>query len=104
MTFARIRQAFCSAALRTALCLTALAVPTAARADRLDRELIRTTNKVIERIKSVGGAKSGDAKSVNVGVLKFRAGRDDAKDDFHLGPINNVMADRLENTLILGYN
>jgi hypothetical protein len=104
MAIATYKQRLPASALKAALCLVALAAPAAARADRIDRELIRGTRKLLERIKTVDGVKNGDAKSVTVGVLKFRSSRDDGPEDFHFGPINNVMADRLENTLILGYN
>jgi hypothetical protein len=93
-----------AAVVRAALCLIALAVPATARADRIDRELIRSTRKLLERAKSVEGTRNGDARTVTVGVLKFRGSRDGGPEDFHMGPINNVMADRLENTLVLGYN
>jgi hypothetical protein len=79
-----------------ALCLVALAAPATARADRLDGELVKMSAALIDRAK--------EEKAKTVGVLKFRAARDDGPEDFHLGPINNVLADRLETTLILGYN
>ncbi len=73
-----------------------LTAPAAARADRIDGELIKLTTTLLDHLK--------ENKAKTVGVLKFRASRDGGKEDFHLGPINNVMADRLENTLILGYD
>ena len=95
MPFVTNKQAF-PVALRVALCLAGLAWPAVARADRIDRELIKSTSKLIDRIK--------ESNAKTVGVLKFRASSDEGQEDFHLGPINNVMADRLENTLVLGYN
>ncbi len=89
-----------SLARRAALLVAALAAwaagPAAARADRIDDKLIGMTMQLIDHAK--------ENKAKTVGVLKFRASRDGGKETFHLGPINNVLADRLENTLVLGYN
>jgi hypothetical protein len=85
---------FSAATLAAALFAAAVAAP-AVRADRIDGELINQTTSLVDHIKA------NHAK--RVAVLKFRASRDGSRPDFHLGPINNVMADRLENTLVLGY-
>lgn len=82
--------------LPAALLAATLAAPGTARADRIDGELLKQMMPLIDHLKA------NNAK--HVAVLKFRASRDDGRPDFHMGPINNVMADRLENTLILGHN
>jgi hypothetical protein len=84
---------FLTATLAATLCL---AIAGTARADRLDGELVKLTTTLTDHMK--------DAKAKTVGVLKFRASLDGGKEDFHVGPINNLMADRLETTLVLGYN
>jgi hypothetical protein len=96
MTIASHPHRFPAAAFRAALCLATLAAPGMARADRIDGELIKLTTKLVDSAR--------ESKAKTLGVLKFRASRNDGEKSFHLGPINNVIADRLENTLILGYN
>jgi hypothetical protein len=96
MTLATTAKRLRAAALTAALSLMILAAPGVARADRIDGELVKLTTKLLDTAR--------DNKAKNIGVLKFRASRDDGELTFHLGPINNVMADRVENTLVLGYN
>ena len=96
MTFAPHKNRLSTTTLGVALFLAALATPAVARADRIDGELLKMTTILLDHAK--------DNKAKTIGVLKFRASRDEGAEDFHVGPINNVMADRLENTLVLGYN
>src|SRR5258708_2483953 len=96
MTVRSRNHRFSAATLRAALLLAALAAPAAARADLIDGELLKQTSTLIDHLKA--------NKAKRVAVLKFRASRDGGREDFHLGPINNILADRLENTLVLGYN
>jgi hypothetical protein len=92
----RFKIRFAAALVPAALLAAALAAPGAARADRIDGELMKQVVPLVDHLKA--------NKAKYVAVLKFRASRDDARPDFHTGPINNIMADRLENTLILGHN
>lgn len=65
----------------------------AARADNLDKALLREAVQVMDHLKK--------EKYKNVGVLKFRVAKGKAPLSFDVGPLNSNMADRLENALIL---
>jgi hypothetical protein len=70
-----------------------LGIPALARADLLDKELLKRSEEIMKQLRQKGYR--------NVGVLKFEAQVGDAKPQMLLGRINTVMATRLENALIL---
>lgn len=70
-----------------------LGTPVAARADNIDQALLTEGPTVMQFIKK-NGYKS-------VGVLPFRVAKGTHQPSFNVGAMNNNMASRLENTLIL---
>lgn len=79
--------------LLAGLCAAALLAPAGARADQIDEALLRARSKVVGKLE--------DAGYNNVGVLKFRVQRGSQPASFRAGELNNLMATRLENALIL---
>ncbi len=82
----------------TLLGLTALvgtlATAPAVRADNLDEALLAQKKKLFKYIH--------EKKAKTVGVLKFRGQIDDGPVSFTIGPINTILAERLEMVLLLG--
>lgn len=74
--------------------LLAPEITSVARADNLDEELMKQKKKIFKYIRA--------RKARTVGVLKFKAQIGDAPSSFTIGPINSIMAERLETVLILG--
>jgi len=64
-----------------------------ARADNLDRALLRHAPAIMEDLRANG--------YTNVGVLKFRVQKGTAAPSMHAGFLNTSLATRLENALIL---
>jgi hypothetical protein len=64
-----------------------------ARADALDRQLVKEAGAVLDYLREM--------HYQNVGVLKFRVQRAGQAATFNAGPLNAGLADRLENALIL---
>src|SRR5690606_16052238 len=74
--------------------LTLLAFgPSAAKANNLDRELLRKVPEVVKYLQSNGYE--------NVGVLKFRLQRGASRPAYRSTLINQSLADRFENAIIL---
>src|SRR4051812_18568606 len=83
--------------LAVALALAAWAwAPHAARADDLDKMLYDQSAKLFKYIK--------EKKAKTVGVLKFRAKKGTEAESFHAGPVNLLMAERLEAVLVVGHD
>lgn len=74
--------------------LAGAAVVPAARADLIEKELLRRTTALKKYLKA--------HKAKTIGVLKFRGSLDGSPPSFSLGPINSIMATRVETVLILG--
>src|SRR5262245_49487720 len=81
------------AAVAAALGVWLLAAPDV-RADNLDDRLLAQTSTLFKFLES---------KNARViGVLKFQAKKGDDAKSFNVGPINSIMAERLESVLIMG--
>ena len=68
-------------------------LPTAARADSLDKKLNEEMPKIMAQLHAKGYK--------TVGVLPFQAQRGKKASGFAVGPINNNMAERLENLMVI---
>lgn len=77
------------------VCGVFAALPCPARADAIDDELAKVTGarKILKHLRDQGYR--------NVGVLRFSVQKGDAKPSFHAGYLNDLMATRLENALIV---
>lgn len=87
----RFRLFSIAALLTSGLLLTAQSV----RADAIDDALgqVNGAKKILKHLQKQGYR--------NVGVLRFQVQRADGKPNFHAGHLNDVMATRLENALII---
>ncbi|MBL8795530.1 MAG: hypothetical protein JNM56_16615 [Planctomycetia bacterium] len=69
------------------------AAPAAARADNIDKELVKKGPELVQELKKKGYH--------NIGVLKFTVKKGKSELSFNAGTLNHNMATRLENALIL---